>query len=484
MNKTAKIIVLSLLLSAMVHGDGIPAVPQAPSRSDLPVGPPAPERSEVFVVSSASLRERATESSRRLALLPAGSRLMLDDEDESYLRVEVPPGPSANGAATAGYLQRSSAAIFPPGEPGAAAMIAAASPFSRNPAMARLAAALLDRATALLHEHGKDDALAEVLLGEIGECDRSLPIDAGKAFERGLVTADRLGASAAPLRERAVAGIVRDQFRKPSETLVALWQETDAWLNVIASSHGAEALRPAADRLGRSALPLGRLLLASRRTRDLKTLDAHVEAAAALVAGAVPGSAGPRLASRARLLAAMAGDGTPSFPQAASVTIGDRVLSARIEGELGSLSLALGVRGGKNGLNPRRAAAVPILPVPGSLRISPDGRWATWLEVARPTAIVPVAAPLAGTDPAREIPLLAGARPLRDVARPNVLTSPVDFSRDGSRLGFASWAWDETAPDQPRLSIVSAETSEVSFDRPATPDNWRRYRRLLGFTAD
>ena len=121
-------------------------------------------------------------------------------------------------------------------------------------------------------------------------------------------------------------------------------------------------------------------------------------------------------------------------------------------------------------------AAVPILPVPGSLRISPDGKSAAWVEVVGPTTLMPVTASLANDGPAREVAFLSDGRPLRDRSLAHVVGAISGYSADGTRLGLSISAWNDTPGPAPRLTVVSVATGELLFE---TSKDMRAFQRLL-----
>ena len=94
-------------------------------------------------------------------------------------------------------------------------------------------------------------------------------------------------------------------------------------------------------------------------------------------------------------------------------------------------------------------------PVPGFLRISPDGRSVAWIEVSAPSRLVPVMTSLDRDEPAREIAFLSTGRPLRDRELTHVVSSLSGFSKDGQRLGLVIEAWNQTPGPAPRYSVVS-----------------------------
>jgi hypothetical protein len=151
----------------------------------------------------------------------------------------------------------------------------------------------------------------------------------------------------------------------------------------------------------------------------------------------------------------MRGDGSHPFPQIASWGAGPEPFAVRIEGEIGDLFLVAGVR----------RLALPVLPVPGSLRISPDGRTAAWLEVSTPSKVVPVLVRLDATDAAGDAALLAGGRALRDRTRKaHVLSAISGFSPDGASLLVAETAWDDSFPARPRLALLDTRTAKLTWE--------------------
>jgi hypothetical protein len=172
----------------------------------------------------------------------------------------------------------------------------------------------------------------------------------------------------------------------------------------------------------------------------------------------------------------MRGDGTRSFPQEAHVRAGATERSVRIEGKLGALTLTSKTSVGSAQELPRRSPAIPVLPVPGSLRISPDGKSAAWIEVVGPTTLMPVIASLTKDEPAREIAFLADGRPLRDRSLAHVVGTISGYSTDGSRLGLSISAWNDTPGPAPRFTVVSVATGELLFE---TSKDMRAFQRLL-----
>jgi hypothetical protein len=170
------------------------------------------------------------------------------------------------------------------------------------------------------------------------------------------------------------------------------------------------------------------------------------------------------------------GDGSLSLPQEARIGSSGRERVVRIDGKLGALTLTVETRAGATREVTARKAAVPILPAPGSLRISPDGRSVAWIEVAGPSQLVPVMTSLERDEPAREVAFLSSGRPLRDRALAHVVGSLAGFSKDGQRLGLAIEAWNSTPGPAPRYSVVSVATGELLFE---TSSDLKSFRRLL-----
>jgi hypothetical protein len=148
----------------------------------------------------------------------------------------------------------------------------------------------------------------------------------------------------------------------------------------------------------------------------------------------------------------------------------------RIDGKLGALTLAVQSGVGSAKELPRRTVAVPVLPVPGSLHVSPDGKSAAWIEVAGPSTLMPVIASLTKDEPAREIAFLSDGRPLRDRSLSHVVGAISGYSADGTRLGLSISAWNDTPGPAPRLTVVSAATGELLFE---TSKDMRAFQRLL-----
>ena len=459
--------------------------------------------SDVFVTPrEALLRERPSASSRVVGKLAAGTRLTLCGARAAFLKVEIPavPGaPPANPAGPAsGFIARGIVAVFAPGPEGTQDLVVVGRVLAKNDANRPLAAALLARASERLRAADTADPRLEVLLGETAEALASAggpvppgleirprggvtgarSVYTGAAFERALeLTAKQPAPELAPIRERALAGALRVKYPERSVTLTALWQETAGWLSLVESAQEPDALRPASGRLGEASLALGRALLATGKLEELKKLEERILQAGARVKALAPAeSDGTKLLARDAILRAMRGNGTPPFPQEARVELGAKKRVVRIDGKLGMLCLTVETHVGGTHIVQPRSAAIPVLPVPGSLRISPDGRFAVWIEVTGPSSLVPVVTSLDRDEPAREIAFLSAGRPLRDQGLAHVLASVSRFSKDSQRLGLAIEAWNETPGPSPRYSVVSVATGELLFE---TSKDLRSFERLL-----
>jgi hypothetical protein len=439
----------------------------------------------------ALLREKPSRDSKVVAKLPQGTRLSVVESREKYLRVEGKGLPPA-------WIAREVVVVFGRDAEATRELVVIGRAFSENDTHRLLAACLLDRAASRLREAKTPDPEVEVLLGETAEAlaatggpfrtDLGLgeQTDAtgtrgfydGSAFKR---AAELLGSDTSPerrsVRERAQAGLLRGQFRERPNSLAGLLQESNAWLSLLETAEEPSVLRSAADRVGEASLGIGRYLLALGKLEELSKLESRVRAAGARVQGFSPDTPdGRRLLSRAAILYAMRGDGSSSFPQEVRIGSGGRERVIRIDGKLGALSLTVETRAGATRDVFTRKAAVPILPAPGSLRISPDGRSVAWIEVAGPSQLVPVMTSLERDEPAREVAFLSSGRPLRDRALAHVVGSLAGFSKDGQRLGLSIEAWNSTPGPSPRYSVVSVATGELLFE---TSTDMKSFRRLL-----
>jgi hypothetical protein len=439
----------------------------------------------------ALLREKPSRDATIVAKLPQGTRLTVLQSRDRYLRVERPGQPPA-------WIAREVVVVFAPDAGATRELVVIGRAFSENDTHRLLAACLLDRAAARLREAQTPDPEVEVLLGETleelaatggpfrTELGLSEKTDAtgtrgaydGAAFKR---AAGFLQKDTSPegrgVRERAEAGLLRAQFQDRPTSLAGLLQESNAWLTLLETAEEPSVLRSAAERTGESSLSIGRYLLALGRLDELSKLEARLRAASARVQSFSPeGPDGRRLASRAAILFAMRGDGTPSFPQEVKVGSGGRERIVRIDGKLGALTLTVETRAGGTREVQARKSAVPILPAPGSLRISPDGRSVAWIEVAGPSQLLPVMTSLERDEPAREVAFLSSGRPLRDRALAHVVGALTGFSKDSQRLGLSIEAWNSTPGPSPRYSVVSVASGELLFE---TSSDLKGFRRLL-----
>ena len=447
----------------------------------------------------ALLREKPKANARVVAHLSAGTRMTLVAAGERFLKVELPAPP--DGGAAAGYIAREVTAVFPEGTEGTRDLVIVGRTFARSDTSHRLAAALLLRASQRLNEAGTPDPRVELLLGETAEALASVEgieypaglgiskrpdvpggsfrhFYRGDAFLRALeLTKGQTAPELAALRDRATAGVLRTRYPTTAASLQTIWEETAAWLQLVESASDPDALAAGADRLGNASLVLGRYLLATDRLDQLATLEKQVRQAGGRVAALHPAKVpGRKLIARAAILRSMHGDGTRSFPQEARSRAGLVERVVRIEGKLGALTLTAQSGVGSARELPRRTVAVPILPVPGSLKVSPDGKSVAWVEVSGPTTLLPVIASLTKDEPAREIAFLADGRPLRDRSLLHVIGSISGYSSDGSRLGLAIDAWNETPGPSPRFSVVSVATGELLFE---TSQDMKAFKRLL-----
>jgi hypothetical protein len=452
-----------------------------------------PQGSDVFVTPrEAVLREKPSPNGRVLARVTQGSRLPLVTARERYLKVEEPGG-------CQGWLAREVAVVFPPGEAATRDMVVVGRSFQTTDGSRRLAVGVLLRASERLREAKTPDPDVEVLLGEASEglAERAAaPYPAGSgiveetsaagkrgrydgaAFRR---AAEMLAADKGPgherTRERVAAGLLRTQYPVRGSSYPALLQESAAWLDLLEHAEDPAVLAAAAERAGGSSLALGRLLLALGKTEDIGRLRDRLYAAGKRVRELAPDAvAGRRLVSRAAVLGAMRGNGTPSFPQEATMAAGSRERRARIDGKLGALQLTIETQAGATRDVQTHRATVPILPVPGSLRIAPDGRSVAWIEVLSSSRLVPVVTSLDRDEQAREVAFLSTGRPLRDRELAHVVSSLSGFSHDGQRLGLVIEAWNETPGPAPRYSVVSVATGELLFE---TSEDMKSYQRLL-----
>ncbi len=286
-----------------------------------------------------------------------------------------------------------------------------------------LAAALLARGAGRLRAAGTPDPGAEVLLGETAErlaprpgaapegvgftapfdpkLGRKVRVYDGEAFRRALgdIPADASG-PLLDLRERALAGALRARFPLPGVTLIAKWEETVAWLTFAESVQSPRVAEKVSRRLESSAPDLARLLLAAGKMDDLKALDRRLTDASQRLEALEPDPAkARRLRGAALAVRRLVGNGRPPFPQEARVSKKPGAAVVRIEGDIGALSLVVVENEGLPVGRSRRVLASPLLPVPGSLAVTPNGRAATWLEAETPTRLARVAFALDGSGP-------------------------------------------------------------------------------------
>jgi hypothetical protein len=421
----------------------------------LAIAAAAAPATDVFVTSHrAALRDAPSPSARVVERLPLGTRAALVSTERGWLRVSVERG----GISSLGWVSRDVAATLEAED--ARAMGAVGRFLASDPERRPLAFALLSRASETARRCGAVDAATEVALGETAE---SLEEPGAEAsFLRTL----ECGNASPSLTDRATAGLLRARYRTPSNGLVGLLGETPAWLALTGSADpGVASL--ALERGRASALALGRLLLAVGRPDELASLRRRI----AECAMRLEDSRRRRLESASLVLDAMAGNGAPPFPQEARWGAGPLPMRVAIEGALGELALRLYPAGRQ----PPRTLATPVLPVPGSLRIAPDGRVAAWLEVSGPSTIAPVLARLDGSLQG-DAALLAGGRPLRDRKRKHVVASLLGFSKDGRRLSIAVRAWDDEPPERERRAAVSTANAALLEEGPEKPPVIERAR--------
>ncbi len=456
--------------------------------------PQEPPGSDVFVTPrEALLREKPSPNGRIVSRLPQGAHLQLEQARERYLRVEV-----CGGAPASGWISREVAVVFAPGEAATRDMVVIGRSLGGSETNRRLAAVVLLRASERLREGKTPDPEVEVLLGEsverlashggpypgglgiveeVGTGGARARYD-GSAFERASqMLAKDPSPALARIRERANAGLLRSRYPVRSTALPALLLETPSWLDLVETAEDPDVLSSAAERAGAASLALGRCLLALGRTQEIGALRDRLYADGKRIASLSPERIdGRRLISRAAVLGAMRGNGTAAFPQEAALAEGSRRRVVRIDGRLGALELVVESQAGASRDLQVHKSAVPILPVPGSLRISPDGRSVAWVEVISPSRLLPVVTSLDRDEPAREIAFLSSGRPLRDRELAHVVSSVSGFSKDGQRLGLVIEAWNETPGPSPRYSVVSVATGELLFE---TSEDMKSYQRLL-----
>jgi hypothetical protein len=280
------------------------------------------------------------------------------------------------------------------------------------------------------------------------------------------------------IRDRALAGSLRQRFPLGgAPSIPDLTAESQAWWELSRGASDPTALRGAADRLGSSSLSLARLLVASGKSKEIELLEARISETAARIATLLPEDRSSlKLLARGQVVRAMRGTGAAAFPQEARGRFGPKEMVVRIDRRGDALELTVESRVGGTRSGPSKRAAVPLLPVPGSLRLSPDGRAVAWLEIAGPTKVVPVLASLEKDEPAREIAFLSTGRPLRDSGLVHVLSNLSGYSKDGQRLGVSVQAWNETPGPEARYSVISVATGELVFE---TSKDVKSFERLI-----
>lgn len=452
--------------------------------------PSALAAGDLFVADrNVALRDSPAPLGRVVARLPIGAPAILLAREGSWLRVEVPL------ASRSGWISSGAAAFFEDGPRASHEMAVVGRFLSGDPARRPLAAALLYRASERLRREGRPDPLVEVVLGETAEAlagteaaaglpgvpftprfdpvtGASVDVYGGEAFREALESLGCAESGDDGLRDRARAGILRSRFPFPSSTLGELLEETGAWLELVETTSSPDPRGTGATRLAQAAPRLARLLLATARFRDLESLAMRLESLAARHPDLSGVMASPR-----ELVTAMRGDGTAPFPQTAFGTLGPLPLVAAIDGELGALHLLVTSAG--PGAAPHRIPG-PVLPVPGSLRLAPDGRTASWLEVASPTRIVPAVVSLDGDDvPPPDTALLAGGRLARDRERRHVVASRAGYDTTGQRLAFAVRAWDDTPPLEARIAVLSVRTGRLVLETSGSTPGRARYREAM-----
>lgn len=446
--------------------------------------------SDVFVADrNVALRDSPGPLGRVVARLPIGAPAVLLERDGAWLRVEAPV------ASRSGWVSSGAVAAFEDGPRASHEMAVVGRFLAGDPARRPLAVALLCRASERLRREGRPDPLTEVVLGETAEAlagtdpagghpgvsfstrfdpatGASVEVYGGEAFREALESLGCAGSDDDGVRDRARAGILRSRFPFPSSTLGELLEETAAWLELIETSSVPDPRGTGATRLSQAAPRLARLLLAASRLRDLERLSMRLED----LAVRYPTLAGV-LESPRELVTAMRGDGSEPYPQTSFGSIGPLPFTAAIDGELGALHLLVTSAG--PGSTPRRVPG-PVLPVPGSLRLAPDGLTATWLEVAGPTRIVPAIASLEGDAlPPPDTALLAGGRLGRDRGRRHVVASRAGYDVTGQRLAFAVRAWDETPPSAARIAVLSIRTGQLILEASSSTSSQARYREAM-----
>src|SRR5205085_1250013 len=179
-----------------------------------------------------------------------------------------------------------------------------------DPSRRALAFALLSRASERLRAEARPDAATELALGETAAALAPGDGAAAAAFQRAI---DALSGAPGPrgLRARAAAGLLRGRHPVTATGLVALLDETPAWLAIAAGADDDAVAALAVERGGSAAGALGRLLLAVSRLGELEALASHVEETASHLPSPYAGRLTPRSAP-AGGRCATAGSGTSS----------------------------------------------------------------------------------------------------------------------------------------------------------------------------
>lgn len=343
--------------------------------------------------------------------------------DVSSAQQPTPPSKKSESSSPSSSLSSSSADLFSPGPEGSRNLVIVGRYLAADDTRLPLAAALLARGAGRLRADGTPDPGAEVLLGETAErlaprpgaapegvgftapfdpkLGRKVRVYDGEAFRRaaGDIPADASG-PLRDVRERALAGALRARFPLPGVTLIAKWEEAVAWLTFAESVQSARVAESVSRRLERAAPDLARLLLAAGKMDDLKALDRRLTDASQRLEALEPDPAkARRLRGAALAVRRLVGNGRPPFPQEARVSKKPGAAVVRIEGDIGALSLVVVENEGLPAGRSRRVLASPLLPVPGSLAVTPDRRAVTWLEAETPTRLARVAFALDGSGP-------------------------------------------------------------------------------------
>jgi hypothetical protein len=480
-------------VDASAPADSATGTPRASMHPVLPA--------EVVVnVRTALLREKPEAGADVVAKLPLGTHLTLTGQSGPYYEVEVPADSSGDGAkegpATA-YLSRQTVSSFAAGHDGSQDMIAAGRALADNPSYRPVSAAFLLRGTERLRQEGAEDPEVEVELGEEAEAlassggpfpeglqvtkldapegDKVRYVYSGAAFAQAFAAAEKGGDSLAGVRDRARIGILRAKFAQTGTTDDSLAARSDAWLDALGELHDSPAIQSAADRAGEAVLPLARGLLSAGKIEDLSSLDGRIQRAVEEVSAALPGdAAAEKFASRAALVKAMRGAGGVPVPQSAKTSVDGQDVAVSIETEGDHLQLVVTRGSGESAARTVREGATPVLPVPGSLEISSDGKSAAWLEVRSDSVIGGTLVRLDGQGPPLDLDTVGAG-----VKFPNLLTTLSGFSKGGDRLGFSVKEWRQTQPKSAHLFVVSSPDGVLLFETRGTMAGRERQARML-----